>query len=161
MYSPSVVKRFFSHVKVSPSGCHEWTGTPSQKYGQFAQDGSLILSHRWAYQHANSEIIPDGLFVCHTCDNRRCVNPAHLWLGTAADNTRDMVEKRRHCHGEDVNTSVLTEQDVLFIRENSKGRRGTRTTQAALAVRYGVSEAAICNVVRGASWKHILPEAAP
>ena len=76
--------------------CWEWTAAVSGKgYGKTSIDGKEAATHRWAYESFHGEV-PPGLFVCHRCDNRRCMNPEHLFVGTAIDNFSDMVAKGRH-----------------------------------------------------------------
>lgn len=89
------VTRFWLRVEDNPGGCWNWTSTMKPNgYGHYSTHPDQWLAHRFAYT-ATYGPIPDGLFVCHTCDNRRCVRPAHLFLGTHDDNMRDMVAKKR------------------------------------------------------------------
>jgi len=87
-------ERFWSKVdRRGPDECWLWQGCMTRGYGQFWVDGRMRNAHRVSFE-LTSGPIPDGMFVCHRCDNPRCVNSAHLFLGTHADNMRDS-EKRR------------------------------------------------------------------
>ena len=95
------VGNFFAKVRAD-GRCLVWTGAvsgrPGRMYGCF-WNGKPIKAHRFAYETWNGPLI-DGLLICHTCDNHRCVNPAHLYQGTASDNVRDAVARNRHGNGQ-------------------------------------------------------------
>lgn len=88
--------------------------------------------------------------VLHTCDNPKCVNPDHLYLGTDADNMSDKVERGRQMRGEDVNTAKLTVDDVVEFRESY----ASGTSMAVLCERFAISKSQASRIVRGRSWKH-------
>lgn len=99
--------------------------------------------------------IPEGLSVCHRCDNPPCVNPSHLWLGTALDNARDKVQKGRmrrgDSRGERNGHAKLTEDQVRVIRQRVKAGE----TQTALAAEYGVHLITVSQLVRRLTWRHV------
>jgi hypothetical protein len=152
----SIEDRFWNKVAKQPSGCWNWRGSIGDKgYGQFRIIKSKqVIAHRFSFELANGPI-PAGLLVCHTCDNRRCVNPAHLFLGTYKDNTQDMMRKGREsgppiCFG-NKNAARLTPADVIQIRQlHSAGH-----SQVRLALDYGVSGGCISLIVRRETWRNI------
>ena len=106
-------KKFCSKFKISDSGCWEWIGpTNSTGYGYFylgkEHEGGIkgTGAHRASYYLFKGQI-PEGKFVLHTCDNRKCVNPAHLFLGSQIDNMQDCIQKGRDCRGERMREVVL------------------------------------------------------
>jgi hypothetical protein len=148
----AVEKRFWSKVnRRGPDDCWEWQAglRGTLGYGQFWHDGTNRNAHRVAYLLERGPI-PEGLVVRHQCDNPACVNPAHLELGTYAQNSADMVERGRQNSpiGERHGQRKLTEQQVMEIRSSNE-------PQQALAVRYGMTQTAIGSVRRGKTWSHL------
>lgn len=145
--------RFMKFVAMS-DGCWLWTGRIIRGYGhgQFSWCGRSAVASRVAWELFMGEE-PGELLVCHHCDNPRCVNPAHLFLGTAADNSADMIKKGRGKQpklprdGERNGRARLTWSQVDAIR------RKLRThTQRSLAAEYGVSSATISGIASGRRW---------
>lgn len=121
--------------------CWEWNGGRHRNgYGKAARGGKTRTTHRLAYEAWNGPI-PDGMAVLHRCDNRPCMNPAHLFLGTIAENHADMRSK-----GRQNDPQKLTDAQVAEIRSAYTGVRGEQTV---LAHQYGVSLATISLIVRG------------
>lgn len=103
--------RLMERVVVSDSGCWIWqAGKTARGYGRLNVDGTTEAAHRFSYKIHKGEI-SKGLFVCHICDTPSCVNPNHLFLGTAQDNSLDMISKNRNSP-----TKKLTPDVVLQIR---------------------------------------------
>lgn len=129
-----------------PDGCWPWLGILNNKgYGRIYDRGRQELAHRAAYRDAVGPI-SGGLNVLHRCGNPPCVNPRHFFLGTKADNSRDMVAKGRH--GSHV---VLNPALVAQIRDLAA--QGLRPT--AIGRRLAVSRYAVADVVRGRTWRSI------
>ena len=154
--------RFWSKVDRTggPDACWVWTAAVFKKrngYGMFhlgtRETRRTLYAHRFSYELVHGPIGNPDLDVCHRCDNPPCVNPAHLFLGTAADNVADMVSKGRRRQGrthrgEDHHNAVLTDDLVRQIRASDE-----RIT--ALARRRGVSRYAVFCVRQGKTWTHV------
>jgi len=139
--------------KVKPNcdtGCWEWTAAKLKcGYGIIATPGRINkLAHRVSYELHCGEI-PDGLFVCHTCDNRTCINPSHLFVGTNAENMADMRAKGRQRRGVTQRSAKLTEADVIAIRA------ADGVLHRDLAQRYGVDKSQISCIRSGKYWSHV------
>ena len=148
-------ERFEEKVELIPfSTCHWWVGALSKGYGHISVDGEIKGAHRIAYELYIGEISEDdshhGICVCHTCDNRPCVNPKHLFLGTTQDNIDDKVAKNRQAKGERAGNSKLTEADVRQIRKLSSTHTNKELSEA-----YGIVSSAIHYIITRKVWKHI------
>lgn len=135
----------FYSKKNEKTGCIEWTGArdgSGHGYGVLRLFDKLYRAHRLAYEIANGPIEDKSLFVCHKCDNKSCLNPDHLFLGTQAENMRDHALKHRHW------ASKVTPAQVAEIRASQLG-------QLDLAKRFGVTRRTINNIVEKRNWKHV------
>ena len=144
--------RFWDKVDVrGPDECWEWTASTSGGdycYGQLRVNGRLPKAHRLAWEIEYGPI-PDGLYVLHKCDNPPCCNPAHLFLGTHADNMRDRNEKGRTARGIQNPTGKLTRDSVRQVRTlYATGK----FSQMQLGKRFGVSFQTIGSIVRREKW---------
>jgi hypothetical protein len=144
-------------VTVDPNTeCWTWIGARNyQNYGTFRIDNSRKLAHRVSYQLFKSDFNPD-LYVCHSCDNPPCVNPAHLWMGTAMDNARDRISKGRpgpsnQPTGEKNNHAKLTEPQIKDIVDLYK----SGLVASEIAIIYGVEKSTICRITSGKGWRKV------
>ena len=148
----SVRARFSARVGgMTPSGCLPWTGSAHPTgYGFLRINGRRVRAHRASWLLARGEI-PPGAFVCHHCDNPQCVNVAHLYIGSPASNSADMVARNRSGKGSRHSGAKLTGAEVVAIREQWRGG----ATQYALAKKYGVTRSMVWRIVRRRAWTHI------
>jgi DNA-binding XRE family transcriptional regulator len=117
--------------------------------------GKVLTAHRFSFE-LHKGPIPKGFSVCHSCDNPRCVNPDHLFLGTQRDNALDMITKQRQRlpeikSGEAHNMSILKESEVREIRQ----LRDSGQSHNAIAKRFGVSRPTITAIFNGRLWRHL------
>ncbi len=147
------MRRFWDKVdKRGTADCWEWLASKNEfGYGRFGYGRVASRAHRvsWILHYGD---IADGMDVCHTCDNPACVNPTHLFLGTAKDNMSDASQKGRMAHGEKHYRSKLTEEQVIQARIEY---RAGGVTHQELADRYGVAKAVIGYMLRRQTWSHI------
>lgn len=148
----SLADAFWSNVAPGESeACWEWGGCrDADGYGVFQFQKKQYRAHRVSYLLHFGEP-PEGMCVCHDCDNPSCVNPAHFFAGTNADNTADRDRKGRTPKGEGSSRAKLTESDVLEIREMAASGRKTKE----MADKFGVSYFMIGAIAKGDFWKHV------
>ena len=146
-------EEFFAKA-VEVDGCLVWSGTKSKDgYGQTSYQGKQILAHRLAYLLTHGSI-PEGVEICHDCDNPPCIKPAHLFPGTHAENMSDMKAKKRsgRLPGSKHGRAKITEETVLQIR---KEYIPLKFTYRMLSEKHGVSMRAVEHILRGDQWQHI------
>lgn len=142
-----VFQRFESKVKKMDTGCHEWQSTiKNTGYGGFYHDGKSQTAHSVSYQLYKG-IVPEGMVIRHTCDNRKCVNPEHLLIGTQRDNIKDMDVRNRRGF-----ISKLSQVQVAEIKE----LLSQRFSQFEIAKKYGVHQGTISKIKLGKT-KHFKP----
>jgi hypothetical protein len=149
MLSKAEMDRFESFVLPEPtSGCWLWTGgaTPSG-HGHFWLRGKTKKAHRISYE-LKCGPVEDGKIICHKCDVPSCVNPDHLFVGSPADNSRDMVAKARQKKGVDVNTAKITPDAVRHIRAKV-------LTSREYCDLYGINYRSVWNIQTRKTWRHV------
>ncbi len=155
------LRRFAQLIQAAESGCWEWTGgLNAYGYGRVTvAPRTTVFAHRLAWEILRGSI-PAGRCVLHTCDNRRCVNPNHLFLGDRGDNARDMAAKGRQFlqqyperarRGEQHHATHLTDEAVLEIRERCAAGR----TLDEVADEFGVHRTVISKIALGRAWSHV------
>lgn len=133
------------------SQCWEWTaGRDASGYGRFMLHGSAVPASRYALERSTGTASA-GMYACHRCDNPPCVNPSHLYWGTRQDNADDAVSRGRIPVGEQKAQAVLTEAQVIEIRElHASGQ-----LQRVIAESFGISAQTVRAIALGRKWKHV------
>ena len=149
-------ERYWSKVeKRGPEDCWPWLAARNiHGYATFRGGDGEQLAHRYGWRIAFGSI-PNGLIVCHTCDNPECQNPAHWFLGTPRDNNDDKMRKGRHVAGSapgsaNGNASLSDASVRDIVRMYSGGH-----TQADIGLRYGINARTVGKIVRGERWRHV------
>lgn len=145
--------RFWSKVSKGNT-CWLWTdGSDKDNYGKFmTKENGIQIDHRahiYSYE-LKHDPIPEGMCVCHTCDNPPCVNPFHLFLGTTEQNTFDRNQKGRQAKGAKVATSKLEDEDVKTLRLLSDTLSVTQ-----LAKRFNITRSSVYAILARRTWKHV------
>jgi hypothetical protein len=149
--------RFFAYVARSDDGCWEWlAGIDEHGYGYFwsKEAGRYVRAHRWSFEFHKHPL--GEMRCCHTCDNRKCVRPSHLFAGSDADNAADRASKGRTkgfaaLHGEQHTQAKLTRKVVVEI----KARLALGDKQKDIAADVGIDKSNISRISSGKIWKDV------
>jgi hypothetical protein len=138
-----------SYIPEPNSGCWLWIGTDRGQfgYGNIIRNGTHLGAHRASWE-LHYGPIPDGMFVCHRCDVRACVNPKHLFLGSIQENNLDSRAKGRNVKGAKHGCAKLTEEQARAIKASVR-------SLTELAAQFGISRASASAVRTGRTWRHL------
>lgn len=149
------MQRFWKKVTRSPGACWEWQASLDKHgYGKFwmGEQRRAEKAHRVSWEMANGRLLAKNEMVTHSCDNRRCVNPGHLRLGTPKSNMVEKMERGRAPRGEVASHVGFSEHDIVNIRYRySNGSE----SQQEIANDYGVSQVTISHILRRRTWAHV------
>ncbi len=148
-----LIDRFNAKYQKDESGCWIWIAScAGMGYGQIKLPGERrqIYAHRLSYL-IHKGPLPEGKHICHTCDNPKCVNPDHLFVGTSQDNHDDMTKKKRHTYGQRSATAKITEEQARQVL----GMVGLGIKQNVIAKTFGLSQVQISRIKLGKRWKHL------
>ena len=156
----SLKERFDMKWDADENGCWNWRFRMARckepRAGTFSLNGHVMIAYRASYIiHVGP--IPEGVLICHSCDNGLCVNPEHLWIGTVGDNNRDAIAKGRRLNtlqkGESHTFSKLTQEKVRYFRAEMKDAKWG--TLSRLSRELDVDKSTLQDVLRGRTWKHV------
>lgn len=159
VWSNNDLKRFWNKVINQGNNCWSWKASKEAGYGRMLFDGKLQLAHRISYQ-IHYGPLDDDICVLHTCDNRECTNPNHLFLGTRLDNNRDRQRKGRSSGGKNGGAPMgtrngmakLSESDVRMIKQLLQ----QRINRKLLAERFSISISTIDHIATNKKWAHVV-----
>lgn len=148
-----VEERFWLYVKKGKKNeCWPWTGYADKDgYGWIKISKKMVRANRFSYE-LHKGPIPEGLGICHSCDNPPCCNPAHLWPGTALDNEKDKWAKGRGLRGDQSPRAVMTAARVKRLRQQ---REKTGATYDELATIFHIDRTTVAQIVRRKTWTHV------
>lgn len=152
--SPVTIALLKGWTELNPeTGCWGWLKARQRNgYAVMRTGGKSVRVHRLVYALSSGQMPSSKVDICHTCDNRACINPAHLFAGTRTDNMRDCADKGRirvpSLAGGDCPASKLTPQQVIAIRKDARSHRAT-------ARAYGVTKGTISSIRRGLTWRSL------
>lgn len=146
--------RFFEKVDKTAT-CWNWKGSVHDGYGYFSVQRYPRRAHVWAYEYFHDVTIPKGILVCHRCDNRACVNPEHLFLGTSLQNMDDARQKGRTLAGEKCYFAKLSDDTARYVIERLEAGDPVQR----LAKVFKMSESQLYRIRRGHSWRHMTTKA--
>jgi hypothetical protein len=149
---PNLQTMFLDQLVETDAGCFEFSGPRnSDGYGILHWKGRKIFAHRYAYETVFGKI-PPGLKACHRCDHPPCCLPEHLFLGDNQANSDDMVGKRRQAFGERHGGAILSEEDVVKVKDLLRMGRHSVTQIAGM---FGVSRPTISDIKSGKRWTSV------
>lgn len=144
-------KRFWSKVEKTDE-CWNWIAGGAWGYGYFWLNGKNRRANRLSWVMEYGEI-PGGQQVCHTCDNRLCVNPKHFFLGTMKENMEDKMQKNRQARGSMVFGAKLDDDKARYIRQL---RKDTGISYPKMSKMFGLNEKTLWSLINNLTWKHVV-----
>lgn len=142
--------------KEQPNGCWIWKGAEKHSwYGDCRKE----YAHRVSWKLHNNLAIPRDMHICHKCDNTKCVNPSHLYLGTPKDNNADVANRSRYKTGSKSSKAKITSSKVKELRKEAETLLKKMSRQKAailLSPKYGLTHFAIRDIIAGKRWNHLL-----